>query len=163
MKNNEKDRVIPPVSTTVMSERYKSGKISDEDQESRLFTNMLKYFIMQSNLKKAEVAARLRMEPDNLKRYCSGKRKPASRDIVIRIAMVLMLDIEDANRLLKSAEYADLSCTNKSDRIILKYYEPIVEQFREITDPNKQNPKVFELNEALCAQGCEKLFEGDYL
>lgn len=163
MKKNEKDRVIPPVPTIEISRRDETDEVRDEDDKSRSFTNMLKHFIMQSNLKQAEIAARLRMEPDNLKRYCSGKRKPASRDIVIRIAMVLMLDIEDANRLLKSAEYADLSCTNKSDRIILKYYEPIVEQFREITDPNKQNPKVFELNEALCAQGCEKLFEGDYL
>ena len=162
MKKNEKDRVIPPVSTTEISRRDEYDEVRDEDDKSRSFTNVLEYFIMQSNLKKAEVAVRLRMELDNLKRYRSGKRKPA-RDIVIRIAMVLMLDIEDANRLLKSAEYADLSCTNKSDRIILKYYEPIVEQFREITDPNKQNPKVFELNEALCAQGCEKLFEGDYL
>ena len=152
------EKAEEPRDTVVFSE----GVVKEDDYKSRTFSNMVQYYLNEQNMKWVEVVERSEISYDNLKRYVNEKRTP-SRENVIRIAMAMMLDIKSANRLLKSLRYADLNKTYKSDKIILEYYDAVVEEFKNSTNLKADNQKIYKLNQALCDAGCEKLFEGRYL
>ena len=145
------------------------------DPSRRTFTDFARSYMEQYNkqlnndqqkLTWQSVANRIDMPYDNLHRYISGTRKPSSREIVIQIAMGLMMDLKDCDRLLESYPilYVKLKAANGPfDRLVMEYYEPIVEEFKNSDNDTAENSKIKELNQRLSDAKELKLFGGKYV
>lgn len=135
------------------------------DPSRRTFTDFARSYMEQHDLTLQSVSNRIDMSYDNLERYISGRRGP-SRETVIQIAMGLMMDLEDCGRLLESYPilYVRLKAANGPfDRIVMEYYDSIVEEFKNSDNDTSENSKIKELNQRLNNEHEEKLFGGKYL
>ena len=141
-----------------------AGAAKTEDEiyyEARTLRGQVNIFLEKKHLTLQSVADRSEIDCDNLKRYLSEKRKPR-REQVIRIAMALLLDKEEANRLLDAAGYADLKPIRRDDGIILAHYDTIVDFFKRNDNTFAHNPAIEDLNTDLIEEGEEPLFGGQY-
>ena len=131
----------------------------------RTFTDFARSYMEQHDLTLQSVANRIDMPYDNLQRYISGIRKP-DRNTVIQIAMGLMMDLKDCDRLLESYPilFVRLKAANGPfDRFVMEYYDSIVEEFKNSDNDTAENSKIKELNQRLNNVQEEKLFGGKYL
>ena len=79
---------------------------------------MLTGFYQKKNFSKAELARRAGMSEVYLHQVFSGRRKP-SRDRLLCLCIGLEATLEETQRLLKQAIYAQLYPANKRDAIII--------------------------------------------
>lgn len=109
----------------------------------RSITELLAELYDKKNISKAELARRASMSEVYLHQLFSGRRKP-SRDKLLCLCIGMELTIDETQRLLKEAAYAQLYPRIRREAII---YHGIVHH----TPLNEINDKLFEENEkALC-------------
>ena len=109
----------------------------------RSITELLSELYDHQNISKAELARRASMSEVYLHQLFSGRRKP-SRDKLLCLCIGMELTIDETQRLLKDAAYAQLYPRIRREAII---YHGIVHH----TPLDEINDKLFEENEkALC-------------
>ena len=109
----------------------------------RSITELLSELYDHQNISKAELARRASMSGVYLHQLFSGRRKP-SRDKLLCLCIGMELTIDETQRLLKEAAYAQLYPRIRREAII---YHGIVHH----TPLDEINDKLFEENEkALC-------------
>ena len=109
----------------------------------RSITELLSELYDHQNISKAELARRSSMSEVYLHQLFSGRRKP-SRDKLLCLCIGMELTIDETQRLLKEAAYAQLYPRIRREAII---YHGIVHH----TPLDEINDKLFEENEkALC-------------
>ena len=109
----------------------------------RSITELLSELYDHQNISKAELARRASMSEVYLHQVFSGRRKP-SRDKLLCLCIGMELTIDETQRLLKEAAYAQLYPRIRREAII---YHGIVHH----TPLDEINDKLFEENEkALC-------------
>ena len=109
----------------------------------RSITELLSELYDHQNISKAELARRASMSEVCLHQLFSGRRKP-SRDKLLCLCIGMELTIDETQRLLKEAAYAQLYPRIRREAII---YHGIVHH----TPLDEINDKLFEENEkALC-------------
>lgn len=109
----------------------------------RSITELLSELYDHQNISKAELARRASMSEVYLHQLFSGRRKP-SRDKLLCLCIGMELTIDETQRLLKEAAYAQLYPRIRREAII---YHGIVHH----TPLDEINDKMFEENEkALC-------------
>ena len=109
----------------------------------RSITELLSELYDHQNISKAELARRASMSDVYLHQLFSGRRKP-SRDKLLCLCIGMELTIDETQRLLKEAAYAQLYPRIRREAII---YHGIVHH----TPLDEINDKLFEENEkALC-------------
>jgi len=109
----------------------------------RSITELLSELYDHQNISKAEQARRASMSEVYLHQLFSGRRKP-SRDKLLCLCIGMELTIDETQRLLKEAAYAQLYPRIRREAII---YHGIVHH----TPLDEINDKLFEENEkALC-------------
>jgi transcriptional regulator with XRE-family HTH domain len=151
---------------------YRIEGVPADMYDARSFAGQMDTFLVKKNMSQEEVCKRADMDPRDLSRkrnpYKSnpnGQRndshRSASKDDVIKIAIGLMLNVDEANRLLDAANVANLKPIRERDNCILKYYDKIVDYFQQNPDnPDIFNPEIEELNRELRRQGLDILFGG---
>lgn len=105
----------------------------------RSVTEMLTGFYERRNMTKSQLAQRSCMSEIYLHQIFSGRRKP-SRDKILCLCIGMDLSIEDTQRLLKEAAFAQLYPRIRREAII---YHGIVHH----TPLNEINDKLFEADE----------------
>ena len=105
----------------------------------RSVTEMLTGFYERRNMTKSQLAQRSCMSEIYLHQIFSGRRKP-SRDKILCLCIGMDLSIEDTQRLLKEASFAQLYPRIRREAII---YHGIVHH----TQLNEINDKLFEADE----------------
>ncbi|HJB07815.1 MAG TPA: helix-turn-helix domain-containing protein [Candidatus Enterocloster faecavium] len=105
----------------------------------RSVTELLSALYEKQNISKAELARRASMSEVYLHQLFSGRRKP-SRDKLLCLCIGMELTIEETQRLLKEAAYAQLYPRIRREAII---YHGIVHH----TPLEEINDKLFEENE----------------
>ena len=105
----------------------------------RSVTEMLTGFYERRNMTKSQLAQRSCMSEIYLHQIFSGRRKP-SRDKILCLCIGMDLSIEDTQRLLKEASFAQLYPRIRREAII---YHGIVHH----TTLNEINDKLFEADE----------------
>ena len=105
----------------------------------RSVTEMLTGFYERRNMTKSQLAQRSCMSEIYLHQIFSGRRKP-SRDKILCLCIGMDLSIEDTQRLLKEASFAQLYPRIRREAII---YHGIVHH----TPLNEINDKLFEADE----------------
>lgn len=100
---------------------------------------LLTEFYKRRNMTKSELARRSGMSEVYLHQIFSGRRKP-SRDKILCLCIGMKLNIEDAQRLLKEAGYAQIYPRVRREAII---YHGIVHG----TPINEINDNLFEASE----------------
>ena len=105
----------------------------------RSVTEMLTGFYERRNMTKSQLAQRSCMSEIYLHQIFSGRRKP-SRDKLLCLCVGMDLSIEDTQRLLKEASFAQLYPRIRREAII---YHGIVHH----TPLNEINDKLFEADE----------------
>ena len=105
----------------------------------RSVTEMLTGFYERRNMTKSQLAQRSCMREIYLHQIFSGRRKP-SRDKILCLCIGMDLSIEDTQRLLKEASFAQLYPRIRREAII---YHGIVHH----TPLNEINDKLFEADE----------------
>ena len=105
----------------------------------RSVTEMLTGFYERRNMTKSQLAQRSCMSEIYLHQIFSGRRKP-SRDKILCLCIGMDLSIEDTQRLLKEASFAQLYPRSRREAII---YHGIVHH----TPLNEINDKLFEADE----------------
>ena len=105
----------------------------------RSVTEMLTGFYERRNMTKSQLAQRSCMSEIYLHQIFSGRRKP-SRDKILCLCIGMDLSIEDTQRLLKEASFAQLYPIIRREAII---YHGIVHH----TPLNEINDKLFEADE----------------
>lgn len=109
----------------------------------RSITELLSELYDHQNISKAELARRASMSEVYLHQLFSGRRKP-SRDKLLCLCIGMELTIDETQRLLKEAAYAQLYPRIRREAII---YHGVVHH----TPLDEINDKLFEENEkALC-------------
>ena len=109
----------------------------------RSITELLSELYDHQNISKAELARRASMSEVYLHQLFSGRRRP-SRDKLLCLCIGMELTIDETQRLLKEAAYAQLYPRIRREAII---YHGIVHH----TPLDEINDKLFEENEkALC-------------
>ena len=106
---------------------------------SRSVTELLTEFYERRNMTKSQLAQRSCMSEIYLHQIFSGRRKP-SRDKILCLCIGMDLSIEDTQRLLKEASFAQLYPRIRREAII---YHGIVHH----TPLNEINDKLFEADE----------------
>lgn len=106
---------------------------------NRSVTEMLTMFYERRNMTKSQLAQRSCMSEIYLHQIFSGRRKP-SRDKLLCLCVGMDLSIEDTQRLLKEASFAQLYPRIRREAII---YHGIVHH----TPLNEINDKLFEADE----------------
>lgn len=106
---------------------------------NRSVTEMLTMFYERRNMTKSQLAQRSCMSEIYLHQIFSGRRKP-SRDKILCLCIGMDLSIEDTQRLLKEASFAQLYPRIRREAII---YHGIVHH----TPLNEINDKLFEADE----------------
>ena len=105
----------------------------------RSVTEMLTGFYERRNMTKSQLAQRSCMSEIYLHQIFSGRRRP-SRDKILCLCIGMDLSIEDTQRLLKEASFAQLYPRIRREAII---YHGIVHH----TPLNEINDKLFEADE----------------
>ena len=105
----------------------------------RSVTEMLTGFYERRNMTKSQLAQRSCMSEIYLHQIFSGRRKP-SRDKILCLCIGMDLSIDDTQRLLKEASFAQLYPRIRREAII---YHGIVHH----TPLNEINDKLFEADE----------------
>ena len=109
----------------------------------RSITELLSELYDHQNISKAELARGASMSEEYLHQLFSGRRKP-SKDKLVCLCIGMELTIDETQRLLKEAAYAQLYPRIRREAII---YHGIVHH----TPLDEINDKLFEENEkALC-------------
>lgn len=125
--------------------------------KDRKFDNMLGWIIQQKGFTNEEIVDRAEINKRDLYRYLEGSLP--SQKAVIRLAMALEQPLEDANRMLKSANCGPIDDLNEETAIIKRHYDAIVEEFKEHRDNSVYVCKsILKLNEELEKNGLPKLF-----
>lgn len=157
MNGKEAEKFYRP---TVDFEVYQKSLMSDEEYEARTFKSEFNHFMKIYDVSIKQLADRIGMEAKQLSRYSTGERKP-DRITVIRIALGLLLAVDDINRLLSSADYADLTIKKKDDAMILSNYDKILKAIKQNDDI--QDYTFFdEFNEMMEDAGCSIIFDLKY-
>ena len=157
MNGKEAEKFYRP---TVDFEVYKKNLMSDEEYEARTFKSEFNHFMKIQEVTIKKLADRIGMEAKQLSRYSTGERKP-DRLTVIRIALGLLLSVDDINRLLSSADYADLTVKKKDDAMVLSNYDKILDAIKK--NDERQDYTFFdEFNEMMEDAGCSIIFELPY-
>lgn len=130
--------------------------LDDAYYESRTLKGQLNHYLKEKNLKIETLSLRIGAEAKQISRYSTGERNP-DRMMVIRLGLGLLLEIEDMNRLLSSAGYADLSSKRKEDAIILGRYDEILNAL-EGNDKSVDYDFLIDINDVLVDAGCNELF-----
>ena len=131
--------------------------LSDEFYESRTLKGQLNHYLKERKLKIDTLSMRIGSDPKQISRYSTGERKP-DRMTVIRLGLGLLLSIDDMNRLLSSADFADLSPKRKEDAIILGKYDEIIETISK-NDTSVDYDYLQDINNILVEAGCSELFK----
>lgn len=126
--------------TTYAAKLISQGHTADEvrqimQREKITFPSIseaLNDFLGKKNLSVNTVASLSDMDPATIYRIMNRERNP-SRNVIIRIAMALALNLEETQLLLKSGNCASLSASRARDLLIMdgiiheKYYEEVNE------------------------------------
>lgn len=131
--------------------------LDDAYYESRTLKGQLNHYLKEKKLKIDTLATRIGVDPKQISRYSTGERKP-DRLMVIRLGLGLLLSIEDMNRLLSSADFADLSSKKKEDAIILGRYDEIIDILSN-NDTGFYYDVLEDINDVLVEAGCNELFK----
>ncbi len=92
-------------------------KLEKAHSKSDGFVEKLLHYINLKNMTNAQVYNKAGIKPDCFSKIISGKTKRAEKNTVISLIFALQLNLEEAEDLLASAQYALLD-DNKSDIII---------------------------------------------
>ncbi len=93
------------------------AKLEKAHTKSDGFVEKLLYYINLKKMTNAQVYNKAGIKPDCFSKIISGKTKRAEKNTVISLIFALQLNLEEAEDLLESAQYALLD-DNKSDIII---------------------------------------------
>ena len=142
---------------TTFFEVKEKDSIENKYYEARTLKGQLNYFLKKKDISIKVLSERLGIEAKQMSRYSSGDRTP-DRLTVIRIGFGLDLDVEDINRLLSSAGFADLSMKRKEDTLILEHFDEI--KLNVKMQDKKINYEYYNyFDEILNEAGCGKLFD----
>lgn len=128
---------------------------------ARTFGNVFGRFLEEKGLSQASVERRSCVSYRSLDRY-KDNRIPQDRRIVIQIAMGLLLEADERDKLLRAypGRFAPFDSTDPSDRIIARHYDAIIEEFKK---SGKEDPHLLDnvnmMNEELAKAGLPRLFE----
>ncbi len=91
---------------------------NDSEFVSEPLHNILSRLLKEKNIKKSEVVARSSLNRIYAYQIFSGKRIP-SRDKLIALCFGFKFDLEETDKLLKTAGYSPLYARNKRDALII--------------------------------------------
>lgn len=131
--------------------------LDDAYYESRTLKGQLNHYLKEQKLKIDTLATRIGADAKQISRYSTGERNP-DRLTVIRLGLGLSLSIEDMNRLLSSADFADLSSKRKEDAIIMGRYDEIIDRLSK-NDNGVDYDFLLDINDILVEAGCNELFK----
>lgn len=154
----KRERTFLEYKTTEIIDGLADGELKEQAIKAREFGNMLGRIIQDKGLKKNDVCERAEVEYRDLQRYLDGKQ-PGQR-AVIRLAMALEQPLDEANRLLRSANCGMIHSTNAEMRIIKKYYNMVIEELELHRDnPEYVCESIIKLNEELKNRDFHELFK----
>lgn len=113
------------IKTEILTKRLKS-KVTYEDffNENKQaikadsFTVMLRKYIGASDLEVSEIIQRSQIAKTYAYQIINGSKNP-SRDKILQLTLALNLELEEANMLLRSAQYKNLYVKDQRDSIVM--------------------------------------------
>ncbi|MED9969442.1 MAG: hypothetical protein UFA98_05455 [Ruminococcus sp.] len=94
-----------------------------ENQNELFFdsaADLIEYYLITKNLKKAEVIERSHMDRTYAYQIINGSKKNPGRDKLIMLCYGLTLNLEETNRVLKMSGYPELYPRNLRDVVIIR-------------------------------------------